>query len=107
MDDKTTTTTNNSTSISAAAAAIVAATLAATCSNNNGSLSLSNIATSNSNPQLCVNDLLHPTAKAESLLEALTTEQLNVIEQTLNKIREKKHLSEGNALDGVCYCVYV
>lgn len=47
-----------------------------------------------------MNDLLHPTAKAESLLEALTTEQLNVIEQTLNKIREKKHLSEGNALDG-------
>ncbi|KAI7876233.1 hypothetical protein K492DRAFT_172694 [Lichtheimia hyalospora FSU 10163] len=93
MDDKTT---NNNTSISAAAAAIVAATLAATCSNN-GSLSLNNIATSsssNNNSQLCVNDLLHPTAKAESLLEALTTEQLNVIEQTLNKIREKKHLTE-------------
>lgn len=100
MDDKTT---NNNTSISAAAAAIVAATLAATCSNNNnnnnnGSLSLSNMS-SNNNSQLCVNDLLHPTAKAESLLEALTTEQLNVIEQTLNKIREKKHLVEGKCID--------
>lgn len=97
MNDKTT---NNNTSISAAAAAIVAATLAATCSNNNnnGSLSLSTMS-SNNNSQLCVNDLLHPTAKAESLLEALTTEQLNVIEQTLNKIREKKHLVEGKCID--------
>ncbi|KAG0168036.1 hypothetical protein DFQ28_004235 [Apophysomyces sp. BC1034] len=39
---------------------------------------------------LSVNDLLHPTETAESLLETLTTEQLNVIERALNKIKEKK-----------------
>ncbi|KAF7732810.1 hypothetical protein EC973_000085 [Apophysomyces ossiformis] len=39
---------------------------------------------------LSLNDLLHPTEEAESLLETLTTEQLTIIEQTLNKIKEKK-----------------
>ncbi|KAI7878112.1 uncharacterized protein EV154DRAFT_525150 [Mucor mucedo] len=40
--------------------------------------------------QLCVNDLLHPTESSESLLEALTSTQLEEIEKTLNKIKEKK-----------------
>lgn len=40
--------------------------------------------------QLCVNDLLHPTEKSESLLEALTSTQLEEIEKTLLKIKEKK-----------------
>ncbi|KAI8980915.1 hypothetical protein BDB01DRAFT_796072 [Pilobolus umbonatus] len=40
--------------------------------------------------QLCVNDLLHPTEKSESLLEALTATQLEEIEKTLHKIKEKK-----------------
>ncbi|KAI7853397.1 hypothetical protein BDC45DRAFT_536495 [Circinella umbellata] len=67
-----------STQTSSLAAAIVAATLAATSSQNKQHL------------QFCVNDLLHSSDKAESLLESLTTEQLNIIEKTLNKIREKK-----------------
>ncbi|KAI9277757.1 hypothetical protein BY458DRAFT_545502 [Sporodiniella umbellata] len=40
--------------------------------------------------QLCVNDLLHPTEKSESLLEALTANQLDEIEKTLSKIKMKK-----------------
>lgn len=40
--------------------------------------------------QLCVNDLLHPTEKSESLLEALTSSQLDDIERTLIKIKERK-----------------
>ncbi|KAI9468921.1 MAG: hypothetical protein EXX96DRAFT_589734 [Benjaminiella poitrasii] len=40
--------------------------------------------------QLCVNDLLHPTEKSELLLEALTSSQLEEIEKTLTKIKEKK-----------------
>ena len=67
-----------STQTSSLAAAIVAATLAATSSQGKQHL------------QFCVNDLLHSSDKAESLLESLTTEQLNIIEKTLNKIREKK-----------------
>jgi ribosome-associated translation inhibitor RaiA len=47
----------------------------------------------NSYLQLCVNDLLHPTEKSESLLEALTSKQLEEIEKTLNKIKEKKQSS--------------
>lgn len=47
----------------------------------------------NSHLQLCVNDLLHPTEKSESLLEALTSKQLEEIEKTLHKIKEKKQLS--------------
>ncbi|CAO3643689.1 unnamed protein product [Mucor hiemalis] len=43
--------------------------------------------------QLCVNDLLHPTEKSESLLEALTAAQLEEIEKTLHKIKEKKQSS--------------
>ncbi|GAA5796181.1 hypothetical protein EDC94DRAFT_563478 [Helicostylum pulchrum] len=43
--------------------------------------------------QLCVNDLLHPTEKSESLLEALTSTQLEEIEKTLTKIKEKKQSS--------------
>lgn len=43
--------------------------------------------------QLCVNDLLHPTEKSESLLEALTSKQLEEIEKTLHKIKEKKQSS--------------
>jgi hypothetical protein len=43
--------------------------------------------------QLCVNDLLHPTEKSESLLEALTSSQLEEIEKTLSKIKEKKQSS--------------
>ncbi|RCI06262.1 hypothetical protein CU098_010246 [Rhizopus stolonifer] len=43
--------------------------------------------------QLCVNDLLHPTEKSESLLEALTATQLDGIEKTLNKIKMKKQSS--------------
>jgi hypothetical protein len=40
--------------------------------------------------QLCVNDLLHPTEKSELLLEALTSSQLDDIERTLVKIKERK-----------------
>ncbi|KAI9274434.1 hypothetical protein BDA99DRAFT_431629, partial [Phascolomyces articulosus] len=72
-----------STQTSSLAAAIVAATLAATSSS-------SSQAQQQQQMQLCVNDLLHPSGKAESLLESLTPEQLNIIEMTLNKIREKK-----------------
>ncbi|CEG68993.1 hypothetical protein RMATCC62417_05145 [Rhizopus microsporus] len=43
--------------------------------------------------QLCVNDLLHPTEKSETLLEALTATQLEEIEKTLNKIKIKKQSS--------------
>ncbi|KAI9319613.1 hypothetical protein BX666DRAFT_1853658, partial [Dichotomocladium elegans] len=77
----------------AAAAAFVAATLAATRSpsDNNGSLTPSNV-------HLCVSDLLRSSQKAETLLEGLTTEQLNAIEETLNKIREKK--TTGSSVGG-------
>ncbi|KAI8879434.1 hypothetical protein K501DRAFT_336093 [Backusella circina FSU 941] len=46
----------------------------------------------NNNPelQLSINDLVNPTEKAETLLETLSNEQLNVIEQTLFKIKERK-----------------
>ncbi|CEP08417.1 hypothetical protein [Parasitella parasitica] len=44
--------------------------------------------------QLCVNDLLHPTEKSESLLEALTSSQLEEIEKTLSKIKSKKQTSK-------------
>lgn len=44
----------------------------------------------NTHLQLCVNDLLHPTESSETLLEALTSTQLEEIEKTLNKIKEKK-----------------
>lgn len=47
-------------------------------------------ATINPHLQLCVNDLLHPTEKSESLLEALTSSQLEDIERTLIKIKERK-----------------
>ncbi|KAI8381348.1 uncharacterized protein BYT42DRAFT_545250 [Radiomyces spectabilis] len=40
--------------------------------------------------QLSVNDLLHPSESAENLLETLSTEQLEIIEKALNKIKEKK-----------------
>ncbi|KAI8083784.1 hypothetical protein BDF21DRAFT_492686 [Thamnidium elegans] len=40
--------------------------------------------------QLCINDLVHPTESAETLLETLSTEQLNIIEQAVNKIKERK-----------------
>ncbi|KAG1138205.1 hypothetical protein G6F37_010850 [Rhizopus arrhizus] len=43
--------------------------------------------------QLCVNDLLHPTEKSESLLESLTATQLEEIEKTLNKVKVKKQSS--------------
>ncbi|KAI8378291.1 hypothetical protein EDC96DRAFT_494176 [Choanephora cucurbitarum] len=43
--------------------------------------------------QLSVNDLLHPTEKSELLLEALTSSQLEEIEKTLLKIKEKKQSS--------------
>ncbi|KAG2236915.1 hypothetical protein INT48_001984 [Thamnidium elegans] len=48
--------------------------------------------------QLCVNDLLHPTEKSESLLEALTSTQLEEIEKTLHKIKEKKQSSSTQQL---------
>lgn len=46
----------------------------------------------NNNPelQLSINDLVNPTEKAETLLETLSNEQLNIIEQTLFKIKERK-----------------
>ncbi|OAD79528.1 hypothetical protein PHYBLDRAFT_184795 [Phycomyces blakesleeanus NRRL 1555(-)] len=40
--------------------------------------------------QLSVNDLLYPNKTAEILLDSLTTEQLNAIEQALYKLKEKK-----------------
>ncbi|KAI7894122.1 uncharacterized protein EV154DRAFT_438668 [Mucor mucedo] len=40
--------------------------------------------------QLCINDLVHPTESAETLLETLSNEQLNIIEQAVNKIKERK-----------------
>jgi hypothetical protein len=46
--------------------------------------------------KLCINDLLHPTEKSESLLEELTSSQLDDIEKTLRKIKEKKQSSEQN-----------
>lgn len=39
---------------------------------------------------LQLHDLLCPTEKAQSLLETLTPEQITLIEQTLQRIREKK-----------------
>ncbi|KAL9537915.1 hypothetical protein MBANPS3_011352 [Mucor bainieri] len=50
--------------------------------------------TANPHLQLCVNDLLHPTEKSESLLEALTSSQLEEIEKTLSKIKSKKQSSQ-------------
>ncbi|KAK4516447.1 uncharacterized protein ATC70_011419 [Mucor velutinosus] len=50
--------------------------------------------TANPHLQLCVNDLLHPTEKSESLLEALTSSQLEEIEKTLSKIKNKKQSSQ-------------
>lgn len=50
--------------------------------------------TTNSHLQLCVNDLLHPTEKSESLLEALTSSQLEEIEKTLSKIKTKKQTTQ-------------
>ncbi|EPB85587.1 hypothetical protein HMPREF1544_07676 [Mucor circinelloides 1006PhL] len=50
--------------------------------------------TANPHLQLCVNDLLHPTEKSESLLEALTSSQLEEIEKTLSKIKIKKQSSQ-------------
>ena len=50
--------------------------------------------TTNSHLQLCVNDLLHPTEKSESLLEALTSSQLEEIEKTLSKIKNKKQTTQ-------------
>ncbi|KAI7905744.1 uncharacterized protein BX663DRAFT_549708 [Cokeromyces recurvatus] len=47
--------------------------------------------------QLCVNDLLHPTEKSELLLEALTSSQLEEIERTLSKIKEKKQSSSSSS----------
>jgi hypothetical protein len=44
--------------------------------------------------QLCINDLVHPTETAETLLETLSTEQLNIIEQAVNKIKERKVLNK-------------
>lgn len=44
----------------------------------------------NAHLELCLNDLLHPTEKSVSLLEALTTTQLDDIEKTLTKIKQKK-----------------
>lgn len=40
--------------------------------------------------ELCLNDLLHPTEKSVSLLEELTATQLDDIERTLTKIKQKK-----------------
>ncbi|KAI8075439.1 uncharacterized protein B0P05DRAFT_547517 [Gilbertella persicaria] len=51
---------------------------------------MSELSTPNAHLQLSVNDLLHPTEKSESLLEALTSSQLEEIEKTLLKIKEKK-----------------
>lgn len=54
--------------------------------------------TANPHLQLCVNDLLHPTEKSESLLEALTSSQLEEIEKTLSKIKSKKQSSQNGNL---------
>ncbi|KAI8644093.1 hypothetical protein BD408DRAFT_413713 [Parasitella parasitica] len=40
--------------------------------------------------QLSIQDLVHPTESAETLLETLSNEQLNIIEQAVNKIKERK-----------------
>ncbi|OBZ85769.1 hypothetical protein A0J61_06180 [Choanephora cucurbitarum] len=40
--------------------------------------------------QLSLQDLLHPTELAENLLESLSNEQLNVIEQAVTKIKQRK-----------------
>ena len=52
--------------------------------------------------QLCVNDLLHPTEKSELLLEALTATQLEEIEKTLHKIKEKKQTSPKQHIGNLC-----
>lgn len=44
--------------------------------------------------ELCVNDLVYPTEKAETLLETLSNEQLNLIEKAVNKIKCKKMSQE-------------
>lgn len=49
--------------------------------------------------QLCINDLVNPTETAETLLETLSTEQLNIIEQAVNKIKERKLLLAGGGKD--------
>ncbi|KAI9013785.1 hypothetical protein CLU79DRAFT_768728 [Phycomyces nitens] len=41
--------------------------------------------------QLSVNDLLYPNKTAETLLDTLTTEQLNAIEQALYNLKKKKN----------------
>lgn len=40
--------------------------------------------------QLSIHDLVNPTESAETLLETLSNEQLNIIEQAVNKIKERK-----------------
>jgi hypothetical protein len=40
--------------------------------------------------QLSIQDLVSPTETAESLLETLSNEQLSIIEQAVNKIKERK-----------------
>lgn len=40
--------------------------------------------------QLCIQDLVHPTESAETLLETLSNEQLSIIEQAVTKIKERK-----------------
>lgn len=40
--------------------------------------------------QLSIQDLVNPTETAESLLETLSNEQLSIIEQAVNKIKERK-----------------
>ncbi|CEP09086.1 hypothetical protein [Parasitella parasitica] len=40
--------------------------------------------------QLSIQDLVHPTESAETLLETLSNEQLNIIEQAVCKIKERK-----------------
>ncbi|KAG0740763.1 hypothetical protein G6F57_011305 [Rhizopus arrhizus] len=46
--------------------------------------------TPNPELELCINDLVYPTEKAETLLETLSNEQLSLIEDAVNKIKSKK-----------------
>lgn len=55
--------------------------------------------------ELCVNDLVYPTEKAETLLETLSNEQLNLIEKAVNKIKCKK-MSQGKELFFFCFCLH-
>lgn len=50
--------------------------------------------TPNPELELCINDLVYPTEKAETLLETLSNEQLSLIEDAVNKIKSKK-LNQG------------